>query len=186
MRVWVRVRVYTDTQCKVAQKWASGAQRVWPCADAVVPDPTLWLFLPGLLSMVVSWALLPTPALCEDSGLRSRLRRSSGQCLPLRGSEPALVGFHGGSRASPTSLRDNLTVDISFLFHFDFSLIHILLTVSKKKKKPFWYEAAGVGRRAGPSRSGGDRAEALVPRPKSPVNLGETNFQRGEDQGRKV
>ena len=38
-------------RCCMAQKWASGAQRVWPCASAVVPDPPcvyfVWPSLPG-------------------------------------------------------------------------------------------------------------------------------------------
>ena len=50
---------------------------------------------------------------------------------------------------------------------------------------PFWYEAAGVGGRAGPSRSGGDRAEALVPHPKKPGYSWRDEFPEGLGPGPK-
>ena len=63
--------------------------------------PTL-LLLFGPPSLVVPYALLPVPALCEDSGLWARLWRSSGQHLPLRGSELVWgLGFTADSSPSP-------------------------------------------------------------------------------------
>ena len=72
----------------MAQKWASGAQRVWPCAGAVVPDPPcVCLARPFLPGGALSFA--PNSRPLENSGLRSRLLRSSGQRLPLRGAASA-------------------------------------------------------------------------------------------------
>ena len=97
------VRAFTlkhSVCCRCTAQWfrvGVWALRVWPCAGAVVPDPPC--FLPSPTSLVLRMAFCQIPALFENSGLWSRLwywdgRRSSGQHLPLRGSEPVCgVGF---------------------------------------------------------------------------------------------
>ena len=100
--VSVRARVHTEAQrvlplpCSVAQSGRLGPACLALCRRCR-SRPTMFFAKPTLPG--VAHGFCQIPALFENSGLRSRLwywdgRRSSGQHLPLRGSEPVCgVGF---------------------------------------------------------------------------------------------